>query len=110
MMLLLKRVSFTALKSVWRRRYMLLFGHRFIASERFYHVEDVEMIFHTPSNSTLYAQFNEESLDLFEHMQKNFLKYAVKVANVEELIYAENLGASYIVVDSNLAKKWTENC
>ncbi|MEA2112026.1 MAG: hypothetical protein U9P71_08270 [Campylobacterota bacterium] len=83
---------------------MLLFGHPFIASERFYHVEDVDMIFHTPSNSTLYAEFNEASLELFEHMQKNSLNYAVKVADVEELIYAESLGATYIIVGSDLAK------
>ncbi len=83
---------------------MLLFGHRFISSERFYHVEDVDMILRTPSNATLYVEFHENSLELFTHMQENSLKYAVKIASVEELIYAESLGATYIVVSSDLAK------
>ncbi len=83
---------------------MLLFGHRFIVSERFYHVEDIDMILHTPSNSTLYVEFAEKSLELFEHMQTNSLKYAIKVMTITELVYAESLGATYIVVGPDLAK------
>ena len=83
---------------------MLLFGHRFIASERFYHVEDIDMILRTPSNSILYVEFSEDSLDLFEHMQENSLKYVIKISTIKELIYAESLGASYIAVHPDLAK------
>jgi hypothetical protein len=83
---------------------MLLFGHRFITSERFYHVEDIEMIKHTPPNSLLYVEFDEERLELLEHMQSNSLGYAVGVGTISELIYAENLDATYIVLDSSLAK------
>jgi hypothetical protein len=83
---------------------MLLFGHRFIASERFYHVEDIEMILHTPSNSVLYVEFDEARLDLLEHLRDNGMPYALYVTTITELIYAENLNATYIVLDSNLAK------
>jgi hypothetical protein len=83
---------------------MLLFGHRFIASERFYHIEDIDRIFHTPSNALLYVEFSEEMLDVLEHMRSNRLKYAVKIESIEALVYAEALDAAYIVVSSELAK------
>ncbi len=83
---------------------MLLFGHRFIGSQRFYHIEDIDMIMHTPANSTLYITFSETNLDVLQHMQQNHLNFAVEVQSVLELIYAENLSAKYIVVNSDLAK------
>ncbi len=83
---------------------MLLFGHRFIGSQRFYHVENIDMIMHTPANSTLYIAFCETSLDVIEHMQQNSLNFAVEVQSVQELIYAENLSAKYIVVNRDFAK------
>ena len=83
---------------------MLLFGHRFIASARFYHIDDIDAIAHTPANSTLYLPFSGKNLDIIAHLSDNDLLFALEAATLREVVYAENLGASYIVVREDLAK------
>lgn len=83
---------------------MLLFGHRFIESPRFYHVDDIEAISHTPANSLLFIEFSETNLDIFAHCRNNGLNFVVEAATLREVIYAENLGASFIVVEEELAQ------
>lgn len=83
---------------------MLLFGHRFIESPRLYHIDDVDAIAHTPANSTLYVTFSETNLDILAHCRENGLRFALEVESLREVIYAESLGASYIVVEEELAK------
>lgn len=83
---------------------MILFGHRFIASESFYHIDSVSSIKKTPSNSLIYLDFNEENLDIIDHLISNDIKFALHVTSIKEVVYAENLGASYIVLEQNLAK------
>jgi hypothetical protein len=87
---------------------MLLFGHRFIKSEKFYHIIDVDAIEKTPPSSTLYIKFNEENLDIIEYAYANSIAFALSVADVTELIYASALGARYIVVSNELAKSAQE--
>jgi hypothetical protein len=84
---------------------MLLFGHRFIESPRFYHIDDIEAIAHTPSNSLLFVVFSETNLDIIDHCRKNSLSFAAEAASLREVIYAENLGASYIIVEEELAQE-----
>jgi len=91
---------------------MLMFGHRFIPSQRFYHVDNIDAIEHTPPNTTLFLTFSEDNLDIITHFQENQLSFVLEVKNLTELIYAENLGAHYIVVDEHLsitAQKTAEN-
>lgn len=83
---------------------MLFFGHRFIESEKFYHVFDIETIIQTPPSSTIYLEFEEKNLDIISYLQQNSIKFALKVKNITELMYASTLGASYIHVDQKLAK------
>jgi len=83
---------------------MLIFGHRFISSQNFYHIEDIDAIAHTPSNSLIYLVFNEKNLDIINHLKDNDINFILAVNTVLDLIYAENLGASFIVVESALAK------
>ncbi len=83
---------------------MLLFGHRFIDSPRFYHVDDIDAIVHTPSNSTLFIPFDESNLDIVAHCRANGLPFAIEAANLREVIYAANFGAHFIVVEPELAR------
>jgi hypothetical protein len=85
---------------------MILFGHRFIESEFFYHVESIDAIQKTPPSSTLYIEFGEMNLDIIKHSQSNKLPTAIKVVNITELIYAIQLGASYIVCSKEDAKSF----
>lgn len=83
---------------------MLLFGHRFIPSESFYHIDSIEAIKKTPPSSTLYFHFREENLDIVEHCDANSIAFMLSVQNIRELIYASSLGATYILVTKKLAK------
>ncbi len=83
---------------------MLIFGHRFINSERLYHIDDVEAVLRTPSNSLVYLSFSEQNLDVIEHLNSNSVRFALEVENIRDVIYAENLGASFILLKETLAK------
>jgi len=83
---------------------MLLFGHRFVASEKFYHILDTDALVHTPPNSTVYIVFEEGNLDIIAYLTRNNIPFALEIATIEELIYAAALHASYIFVPKELAK------
>ena len=83
---------------------MLIFGHRFIESDSFYHIGDIDSIKHTPPSSTIYLDFSEDNLDIIKHAALNEIQMALKVSNITELIYASSLGAKYIVVSKESAK------
>ena len=85
---------------------MLVIGHRFIPSQSFYHVLNIDAIRHTPPSSTIYLEFSEENLDIIEHAQKNSISTAMKVSTITELIYASSLGAKYIVTTKGNAKEF----
>ncbi len=82
---------------------MLIFGHRFIESENFYHIPNIQAIKNTPPNSTIYLDFSEENLDIIKHAVSNDVPLALGVKNITEIIYASSLGSSYTVVSKNLA-------
>jgi len=83
---------------------MLLFGHRFIPSENFYHIIDIEAISKTPPNATIYLDFKENNLDIIKHLKQNSVTFALCVNTLTELIYASSLDATYIIVTPELAK------
>jgi hypothetical protein len=85
---------------------MILFGHRFIESPSLYHIENIDAIEKTPPSSTLFIEFKEENLDIIKHTQLNHLPTAMKVTSITELIYASQLGASYIVCEKKYAKSF----
>jgi len=84
---------------------MLLFGHRFIDSEKFYHISDIDAIIHTPPSSTIYLEFNEKNLDIINHLNVNNIKSAISIKNITELIYISALNTTYAIVSKELAKK-----
>ena len=83
---------------------MIFFGHRFIKSDSFYHVSDVDSIKRTPPSSTIYLEFNEENLDVINHARENSVDFALKVSNATQLVYASALGAKYAIVSKDDAK------
>lgn len=83
---------------------MLFFGHRFIKSEPFYHVYSTDAISSTPPSSTIYFEFDEANFDLLEYAKINGVSFAIKAHTLSEVAYASALGASFIVVDSSMAK------
>ncbi len=83
---------------------MLIFGHRFIPSDSFYHVSSIDDILHTPPSSIIYLEFDESNLDIINHAHENSIDMALLVKNTTELIYASSLMARYIIVHREIAK------
>ncbi|MEA2091554.1 MAG: hypothetical protein U9O83_04200 [Campylobacterota bacterium] len=83
---------------------MLIYGHRFIESDSFYHVPNIDAIPNTPSNATIYLDFSEDNLEIINHATSNGILLALGCANISEIIYAASLGATYIIVPKELAK------
>jgi len=83
---------------------VLLFGHRFIESEKFYHISDIDAITKTPPSATLYLEFSEENLDIINYLKENGLNFVLNIKSIEELIYAQAFEAKYISLSKELAK------
>lgn len=83
---------------------MIIFGHRFIANESFYHIPNIEAIENTPPSSTLFLEFSEDILDIINHVANNQIPLALGIESITEIIYASSLGASYIIVPKELSK------
>jgi len=83
---------------------MLFFGHKFIKSEKFYHVFDIDAIMQTPASSIIYLEFSEKNLDIITYLRQNSITFTLKIKNITELLYASALGASFIHVEQELAK------
>lgn len=82
---------------------MLIYGHKFIPSNSFYHVFDIDSISNTPPSSIIHIEFSEENLDIISHASINQITTSIFVKNITEVIYASSLGASFIVVRNELA-------
>jgi len=77
---------------------MLLFGHPYVASQPFYHIDAIEAIRHTPANSVVSLFFTPENLDIIDYLSQNNIRFALHVETTTDAVIAENLGASYLIV------------
>jgi hypothetical protein len=82
---------------------MLLFGHPRITNDKFYHVNSIEAIAHTPSNTCVLFTYNDEVFELIEHARENDLPFALDISSLREAIICENLDASYLLVNDEIA-------
>jgi hypothetical protein len=89
---------------VFKEGIMYIYGHRFIESESFYHVTNIDAILNTPSNGTIYLDFSEDNLEIINHATSNGVILALGATTITEIIYASSLGASFIVVPKELSK------
>jgi len=83
---------------------MLIFGHKFIPSNNFYHVQSTEAILNSPPSSIIYLDFNEDNLDIIEHLRINKIPFSLNVKSILEIMYASSLEASFIMIQKHLAK------
>jgi nicotinate-nucleotide pyrophosphorylase len=84
---------------------MQIFGHEWIESEAFYPVDSIEEIEQTPPNSLLQLGTLPASLKVAKHCQANGLRYALEIDIIEEAIFANLLGATYVLANKALAKE-----
>jgi len=78
---------------------MLLFGHPFIASETFYHIESVDAVRKTPANSVVTLFFTPNNLDLIEYLRTHGIRFALHIDSITDAVIGENLRASYLIVN-----------
>ena len=83
---------------------MLFFGHRFIESENFYHVQCIDAIQNTPPSSTILVDFDEKNLDIINHIRTNSIPLAIQVQDITQIVYASSFDAKYIILPKELAK------
>ncbi len=84
---------------------MILFGHPLITSERFYHIESIEAIAKTPSNSVIALFFAPQNLDLIIYLRANKIRFALYVTSITEAVLAENMNANYLLVQPKVAQE-----
>ena len=77
---------------------MLLFGHPYVPSQPFYHIDAIEAVRHTPANSVVTLYFTPENLDIIEYLAQNSVRFALHIETTTDAVIAENLGASYLIV------------
>jgi len=82
---------------------MFIYGHRFIESENFYHVPNIDAIKNTPPSSAIFLEFSDENLDIINHANLNSITLCLGASTITQIIYASALNASYIVVPKELA-------
>ncbi len=80
---------------------MILIGDENIPYETIEKIETIKDIETTKSNSTVLFNFD---IDTLKYTQANDIRCIVKVTTIQELIYASNLGASYIMPESKILK------
>jgi hypothetical protein len=88
---------------------MIIIGHRFIPSflnddGSFYHVPNIDAINNTPPNSYIFLEYTQDNLETINYARDNSVSFCLKVEDITQIIYAANLGASFILVDKELAK------
>ncbi len=79
---------------------MILFGHPLLPSEQFYHISSIDAIANTPSNSVIALFFEEQNLDIIEHLHLNNIRFALYVNSNVEAVLAENFHATYLIVNA----------
>lgn len=84
---------------------MQVFGHEWIESEAFYPVNSTEEIAQTPPNALLQIKSLTTSIELVKHCQKNGLRYVLEIESIEEAVYANLLGATYVLSNKALVKE-----
>lgn len=77
---------------------MLIFGHPHIENEKLYHINSIEAVEHTPSNSVLLFDYNAEVFELIDYAKENALAFALNISSLKDGIFAENLDAKYLLV------------
>jgi len=82
---------------------MIVIGHPWIESPKFHKVFSIEDIQNSDANDIVLLEPLTESHKYAKYCQDNGIEYAVVVNSLENAIYANALGASYIVCEEDSA-------
>lgn len=81
---------------------MILIGDKNIPFETVQFVNTHAEIGHSKPNSTVLFDFN---IELMQYTKENSVEYGVVISSIKDAIYANALGAKYIICDNSISKK-----
>lgn len=84
---------------------MLIFGHPYIETQKFYRVSSIEDIGKTSPNSVIYLESLDNNLDIIKFGIQNRVDIAVQVCSIREAILCENLRVKYIISELYTSSK-----
>jgi len=82
---------------------MLIVGHPWIESPRFVKVFSLEDLDRTQPGDVLLLEPLSVSIELAKYCRKNDLIFAVTTGSIKEAIFANAVGASYVICQHELA-------
>jgi len=80
---------------------MIIIGHPWIESPRFCKIFNIDEIGQTKSDEVVLLEPLNESYKIAQYCQKNGVTYAVSVNTLADALYANTLGASYILCEED---------
>lgn len=84
---------------------MIIVGHKYFQSESFYKIHSLEDIKKTPSNATVFIDFEEKNFyDLILNCNKNDVKFALGVSTIKQSVFAHNFKATFLILEKKIAK------
>ncbi|MEY3090507.1 MAG: hypothetical protein RL113_823 [Pseudomonadota bacterium] len=84
---------------------MIIIGHPWVESSRFVQVDSIDKIRHTQPNEIVFLVSIKASHEIAMHCQKNDVAYAVQAEEINDALFANALGAKYIVCKQDQAKQ-----
>jgi len=84
---------------------MIILNHKFIESKKLVTISSIDDIKKTTPNDIVVLKGLKEPFDMAIYCHKNQIEYAVEISTLKEAIFANSLGASYVICDFNLAKE-----
>ena len=82
---------------------MIVIGHPWIKSQRFSKVFSIEDIKNSKADDIVLLEPLSNSHGTAQYCQNNGISYAVIVNNVEDAIFANTLGARYMICEEDVA-------
>ena len=82
---------------------MIIIGHPWIKSNRFFKVFSIECIKKSQANDIILLEPLVDSHAYAVHCQENNVPFAVVANNLEDALFANALGAKYIICEEDVA-------
>ena len=82
---------------------MIIIGHPWIKSQRFSKVFSIEDIKNTKTDDIILLERLVDSHSVAQYCQKNSISYAVFTNSLDDAIFANALGAKYMICEKDVA-------
>jgi NAD(P)H-dependent flavin oxidoreductase YrpB (nitropropane dioxygenase family) len=82
---------------------MLIVGHPWIKSQKFYKVCSLEDIKKSQADEIILLETLANSYALAQYCQENGIVYALETTSLDDALFANALGAKYMVCEENMA-------